>query len=59
MRESGSDKVLVLNPLPVTLTCVIVSVPVPLFVNWIVCVLGEPTVTFPKLALEGVTVSAG
>ena len=59
MREIGSGRVLVLNPLPVTLTCVIVSVPVPLFVNLIVCVLGEPTVTVPKLALDGVMVSAG
>jgi hypothetical protein len=59
VRDIGSDRVPRLNPLPVTLTCVIVSVPVPLSVNWMVCVLGEPTVTFPKLALEGVIVSAG
>jgi hypothetical protein len=34
-------------------------VPVPLFDNWIVCVAGVPSVTLPKLALEGVTAKAG
>ena len=33
--------------------------PVPLFVSRIVCELGEPTETLPKLALDGVTVSPG
>lgn len=55
----GSNKVPVLKPLPATLTCVTVRVPVPLLVNWKVCVAGEPTVTFPKLALEGVIVKPG
>ena len=50
---------LVLNPLPVVLTCVMLRVPVPLFVNCTVCELGEPTVTSPKLALPGVTVNPG
>jgi hypothetical protein len=59
LRESGTDSPLVLNPLPVTLTCEIVNVPVPLFVSFAVCELGEPTVTSPKLALEGMIVNAG
>jgi hypothetical protein len=50
----GSARFPVLNPLPATLTCETVSVPVPEFNNCIVWVLGEPTVTFPKLALAGV-----
>ena len=48
-----------LKPLPVTLTCVMESVPVPVLLNWMVCVLGDPTVVFPKLTLEGVIVNAG
>jgi hypothetical protein len=55
----GKDKGLVLKPLPATLTWVTVRVPVPLFVNWMVCVLGEPTVTFPRLALAGIMVKPG
>lgn len=47
-----------LNPLPLALTWEMVNVPVPLFVICTVCVLGEPTVTSPKLALAGVIVSA-
>jgi hypothetical protein len=58
-REIGRFSVPVLKPVPLAVTPVIVSVPVPLFVNWIDCVAGEPTVTFPKLALGGVIVSAG
>lgn len=48
-----------LNPLPVTVACVIDSVPVPLLLTWMLWVLGDPTVTFPKLTLAGVIVSAG
>ncbi|HEY4978236.1 MAG TPA: hypothetical protein VII25_03640, partial [Candidatus Acidoferrum sp.] len=55
--DSGRLNELVENPLPVALTCVIVSTPVPLFVICIVCVFGAPTVTFPKLTLEGVSVT--
>lgn len=54
LSETGSDRVPVLNPFPLALTWVMVSVAVPLLVNCIVCVLGEPTTTLPKLALEGV-----
>jgi hypothetical protein len=55
----GSDKVPVLNPLPATLTCVTDKEPVPLLLNWIVCVAGDPTATSPKLAEEGVIVKPG
>jgi hypothetical protein len=58
-REIGRLSELVLKPLPATLTWVTLSVPVPLLVTWMGCVLETPTVTFPKLALAGVTVSAG
>ncbi len=33
--------------------------PVPPFFDWINCVAGEPTITLPKLTLDGVTVMAG
>ena len=58
-RLVGNASPLVLKPLPVALTCVIDKVPVPLLVSWMVCELGEPMVTFPKLALVGVIVKAG
>ena len=58
-REMGSDKALVLKPLPLALTCEIVNGPVPLFVSCTICVLGDPTVTSPKLAVDGVIVNAG
>lgn len=54
----GSAKFPMLNPLPVTLTWLIDSVPVPVFCSWKVCEAGEPCVTFPKLALGGVTFNA-
>src|ERR1700687_1757437 len=59
LRVMGRDRVLRLKPPPVTLTCENVSAPVPLLVNLMVCVLGEPTVTSPKLTLEGVRFTAG
>ena len=55
----GSDKVLVLKPLPLALSCEIVNGPVPLLVSCTICVLGDPTVTSPKLAVAGVIVNAG
>jgi hypothetical protein len=55
----GSANLPMLNPRPVTLTWLTDSVPVPVFCNWIVCEAGEPTVTFPKLALDGVIPDAG
>jgi hypothetical protein len=58
-RDTGNDRVPALKPLPATLTCVTVRVPVPLLVNWTVCVAGEPTLTLPKLALVGVIVRPG
>lgn len=58
-RVIGSDKVPVLKPLPAALTCVTDKVPVPLLLNWIACVAGDPTVTSPKLALEGTIVKPG
>ena len=57
--EIGKLGELVLKPLPEALICVTLSGPVPLLVNWMGCVLATPTVTFPKLALLGVIVSAG
>lgn len=56
---TGSANVPRVNPLPVTPTWLTVNVPVPLFCNWIVWEAGDPTVTFPKLALDGVTPNAG
>ena len=57
-NESGRFTVLVVNPVPVTLNCVMVNTPVPVLLNCSVCVFGEPIVTLPKLTLAGVTVRA-
>ena len=57
-KESGRVSVPVLKPLPVTLNCVMVKVPVPLFLSCSVCEFGEPIVTLPKFTLAGVTVNA-
>lgn len=56
---TGKANVPKVNPLPVTPICVTLNVPVPLFCNWIVWEAGDPTVTFPKLALAGVALNAG
>jgi hypothetical protein len=54
---NGRASVPTLKPAPVALTWETVRVPVPLFSNWIVWVLGLlPTVKLPKLALAGVIV---
>jgi hypothetical protein len=58
-RLTGSDSVPALKPLPATLTWVTVKVPVPLLLKEIVWVAGEPTVTLPKLALDGVMANPG
>lgn len=54
MMESGKLKPFVLNPVPVTLACVIVSVAFPGLLTWMVCELAAPTTTLPKFALDGV-----
>ena len=56
--ESGKVKPLVLKPVPVTLAWVIVRTPFPVLPIRIVWEFVEPTVTLPKLALEGVRLIA-
>ena len=46
-----------LKPAPVTLTCEIVKLAVPVFVKEMVCVLFDDTPTFPKLTLLALGVS--
>jgi len=58
LSDRGRVSALVLYPGPVALTCEIVNTPVPLFVSWMVWELGTPTVTFPKLTLDGVAVNS-
>ncbi len=53
----GSESPLMLNPLPVTVACETVTLPVPLLVRVTVPLLLLPTVTFPKLRLAGVAPS--
>lgn len=48
-----------LKPAPVTVTCEIVRLAVPVFFNVIACELLVPTTTLPKLALDGVTATCG
>jgi hypothetical protein len=47
------------NPAPVTPPCEIVRLALPAFFSVTVCELPLPTVTLPKLTLDGVTVSCG
>ncbi len=53
----GSESPLMLNPLPVTVACETVTLPVPLLVRVTVPLLLLLTVTFPKLRLSGVAPS--
>jgi len=55
----GRANLPMLNPVPVTLTWLTANVPVPVFCNWMVCEAGEPAVTVPKFALDGVIPNAG
>ncbi len=47
------------NPAPVTPPCEIVRLALPAFFSVTVCELLPPTLTLPKLTLDGVTVSCG
>lgn len=55
----GSARPLTLNPVPDAVICEIFNVAVPVFWTRIVCELGAPTVTFPKLTLVGLTAIVG
>ena len=55
---SGTDKPVMLNPVPKTLAAEIVTLAVPELLNVKVCVPLPPTSTLPKLKLEGLPVSA-
>ena len=52
--ESGKVRPLVLKPEPVTFACVMVRTAFPGLLICIVCEFEKPTVTLPRLALEGV-----
>jgi hypothetical protein len=58
LRDIGRTRTPGLNPVPVTVTCVIVSTPFPLLLTFKVWEFTEPTTTFPKFTVAGVTVSA-
>jgi len=49
---------LVLNALPVTLTCETVNAAVPVLLSWMVWESVVPTVTLTKLKLDGVMLNA-
>lgn len=57
--ESGKVNPDTLKPVPLTVACVTLRVAVPGFCTVMVCVLVTPTVTFPKLTADGVTVIKG
>jgi hypothetical protein len=50
---AGTVNPLMLNPLPDTVACEIVTLALPPFVKLIICELLWPVVTLPKLALVG------
>src|SRR6266849_5968927 len=54
---SGTDKPVMLKPVPEALAAEIVTLAVPELLNVRVCVPLLPTSTFPKLKLEGLAVS--
>jgi hypothetical protein len=56
---AGTVSPVMLNPVPDTVACEIVSVAVPPFVKLIVCELLLPVTTLPKLALAGLAESCG
>ncbi len=57
-RVRGRVSPLRLNPVPVTLACDTVTLPVPLLFSVTVCVLLLPNATFPKLRLVGLAASS-
>jgi hypothetical protein len=54
-----AERPVILNPVPVALSCEIVRLALPVFFSVITCELVLPTVMLPKLTLDGVTVSCG
>jgi len=58
LRVAGTDKPVMLKPVPEVLAAEIVTLAVPELLNVMVCVPLLPTSTFPKLKLEGLGVSA-
>src|SRR5260370_18294336 len=54
----GTDKPVMLKPVPEVLAAEMVTLAVPELLNAKVCVPLPPTSTFPKLKLEGLAVSA-
>jgi len=54
-----AEKPVTLNPLPATLSCETVRFALPVFVRVTVCELLPPTLTLPKLTLDGVSVNCG
>ncbi len=58
LRVAGTDKPVMLKPVPEVLAAEMVTLAVPELLNVKVCVPLLPTSTFPKLKLEGLGVSA-
>ncbi len=58
LRVAGTDKPVMLKPVPEVLAAEIAMLAVPELLNVKVCVPLLPTSTFPKLKLEGLGVSA-
>ncbi len=56
-RVSGTDKPMMLNPVPEALAAEMVTLAVPELLSVKVCVPLPPTSTLPKLKLEGLAVS--
>jgi hypothetical protein len=57
VRTSGKLSPLILNPVPVTVACEIVTLDPPVFVNESSKVMLPPTCTLPKARLAGLAVS--
>jgi len=57
LRVAGTDKPVMLKPVPEVLAAEIVTLAVPELLNVKVCVPLPPTSTLPKLKLEGLAVS--
>src|SRR5712692_610939 len=55
----GTLRPVMLKPVPVTVTCEIVALAVPVFFKVIVCEALFPVMTLPKAALDGVAESCG
>jgi hypothetical protein len=56
---AGSESPVIPNPLPEAVATFTLRSALPLFVNWTLCVLVWPTVTFPKLSDVGETARRG